>query len=74
MDIISGAVSLISSIFGGGKSKKKTAAALKVLDQKVNVLAQENADQSKLIKYLLIGFGIIAVIVFFFVFIRKRRG
>lgn len=74
MDIISGVVGLIGSIFGGSKKKKANAQALQVLNQKVGVLQQENVEQSKMIKYLLIGFAVLAAVVFFFVFLKKRRG
>ena len=72
MDIISGVVGLIGSIFGS-KKKKAQAQALQVLNQKVGVLQQENVEQSKMIKYLLIGFAVLAVVVFFFIFMKRRR-
>ena len=74
MDIISGVVGLIGSIFGGSKKKKANAQALQVLNQKVGVLEQENAEQSKMIKYILIAVAVLAAVVFFFVFLKKRRG
>lgn len=74
MDIISGVVGLIGSIFGGSKKKKAQAQALQVLNQKVSVLQQENQEQSKMIKYILIAVAVLAAVVFFFVFLKKRRG
>lgn len=65
---------LISGLFGGNKKAKKTAQQLAIVSQKVDVLVAENAEQSKMIKWLLIGLAAVAVVVFFFVFLRKRRG
>lgn len=61
----------ITGLFGGGK--KKTKAALADLQNKVNVLAQENEKQSKLILYLGVGLVAVVGIVVFIVVLKKRR-
>jgi len=51
---------------------KATKEKLTALSQKVNVLSSSSAEKEKTIKYLLIGIAVLAVIVFYFVLIRKR--
>lgn len=72
MDIVSGIVGVIGSIFGGGK-KKKTKAELDKLNQAVNILAQENQKQTKTITFLMIGLGALALVVVLVLVMGKRR-
>ena len=69
---ISGILSGLKGLFGGG-SKKKTKAALAQLNQAVITLSDENKKQSKIIMYLAIGLGVVVLIVLFFVVLKKRR-
>ena len=50
-----------------------TKKKLETLQSTLNVLEAEQSRKDNLIKYLIVGIGAIAVLVFFFVFIRKRR-
>lgn len=53
---------------------KATKRKLAELTSEVNLLTQSTSAKDQTIKYLFIGIGIVAVIVVYFVFIRKRRG
>lgn len=51
---------------------KATKDKLNALTQKVNVLSSSSQEKENMIKYLLIGIAVLAVVVFYFVLIRKR--
>lgn len=53
---------------------KATKKKLESLNSTLNVLGAETEKKQKWITYLLIGVAGLAVIVFFVVFMRKRRG
>lgn len=70
---ITKAAQVVGSFLGGKKSSKATTAQLNVLTQKVDIMAAENAKQSKLILYIGIGVAVLAFIIVFFVVLKRRR-
>ena len=73
-DDLFGAIgSFLGGIFGGNKKAKQTAAQLAAVSAKVDILAAENVKQTSEIKWLLIGLGLLAAFVIFFIYLKKRR-
>jgi hypothetical protein len=72
-DIFSSIGSFLGGLFGGSKAAKANAKTLAALNTQINVLSQENATQSKTIKYLIFGLIGVIVLVFFFFILKKGR-
>ena len=53
--------------------KKATKKQLADLNTQVDVLAQSQAAKKKTITYLMIGLGVLAAVIVFFVVLKKRR-
>lgn len=57
----------------GGGTSKATTAQLTAISQKVDVMSQENAKQTQWILYIGIGVAALAVIIIFFVVLKRGR-
>ena len=70
--VLTGLVGAVVPGLSGGS--KKTKAAVAELQGNVNKLYAENQQQSKMIMLLVIGVGVLAFVVVFFVLLKRRRG